>query len=96
MDSAELSLYQNFLLLIFFIISAMICLDENVGTYLILKLKTIEIKIQSIYWMIRLHPHNPIANYIMKRKYEKLTKTIYCPEYDAHANFIEDEHEDMP
>lgn len=96
MDGAELSLYQNFLLLTFFIIGTMICLDENVGTYLILKLKTIGIKIQSIYWMIRLHPRNPIANYMMKRKYEKVVKSIYCPEYDTYATFVEDEHQNMP
>ena len=96
MDSAELTLYQNFLLLIFLIVGTMICLDENVGIYLILKLKTIRIRIQSIYWMIRLHPRNPIVNYMMKRKYEKIAKTIYCTEYDAYANFIKNEHKNMP
>lgn len=74
----------------------MICLDENVGIYLILKLKTIRIRIQSIYWMIRLHPRNPITNYMMKRKYEKIAKTIYCPEYNTYATSVEDEHQNMP
>lgn len=78
-----MSTYQEVLFLIFFIIAGMIVLDANVGTYILLKIQQAGINIQRMYWIIRLHPSNPITNYFYNRRLEKLTKEFsYIPPED--------------
>jgi hypothetical protein len=38
--------------------------------------KIIKINTERMFWMIRLHPYNPITNLIMKLKYDKIAKEL--------------------
>jgi hypothetical protein len=58
------------------IIFYIILTDKNVEDYLVLIFKIIKINIERMFWMIRLHPHNPITNLMMKWKYEKLAREL--------------------
>ena len=69
-----MSIYQEVLFLVFFIVGGMIVLDANVGTYILLKIQQAGINIQRAYWIVRLHPNNPITNYFHNKRLEKLTK----------------------
>ena len=50
--------------------------DKNVEDYLILIFKIIKINTERMFWMVRLHPRNPITNLMMKWKYEKLAREL--------------------
>lgn len=69
--------YQSTILIIFGIIVYMMVVDENVSDGINLVFKLISIKIERLYWMIRFHPQNPITNFIMRRKYEKLARELH-------------------
>jgi hypothetical protein len=58
------------------IICYIILTDKNVEDYLILIFKIIKINIKRMFWMIRLHPKNPITNLMVKWKYEKLAREL--------------------
>jgi hypothetical protein len=58
------------------IICYIILTDKNVEDYLILSFKIIKINTERMFWMIRLHPRNPITNLMMKWKYEKLAREL--------------------
>jgi hypothetical protein len=58
------------------IIFYIILTDKNVEDYLVLIFKIIKINIERVFWMIRLHPRNPITNLMMKWKYEKLAREL--------------------
>jgi hypothetical protein len=58
------------------IICYIILTDKNVEDYLILIFKIIKINTERMFWMIRLHPRNPITNLMMKWKYEKLAREL--------------------
>jgi hypothetical protein len=64
------------ILLIFGVIAYIMIIDPNVNEYLTLVFKVIKINIDRVYWMIRLHPKNPITNLIMKRKYDKIAREL--------------------
>lgn len=64
------------ILLIFGVIAYIMIIDPNVNEYLTLVFKVIKINIDRVYWMIRLHPKNPIANLIMKQKYDKIAREL--------------------
>ena len=51
-------------------------LDPNVGEYLTLVFKMTKINIERVYWMIRLHPKNPITNLMMRWEYAKIAKEL--------------------
>jgi hypothetical protein len=38
----------------------------------------IRVNIERVYWMIRLHPKNPITNLIMRWKYDKIAKELHA------------------
>jgi hypothetical protein len=59
-------------LAIFGIISYVLIVDKNVSDAIVLVFKMIPIQMQRFFWMIRFHPRNPITNFLMERKYEKL------------------------
>jgi 5-bromo-4-chloroindolyl phosphate hydrolysis protein len=71
-----MELYQNIIFTIFFIILAMIIIDENVGIYIIIKLKTVKLNFERIIWMIRFHPNNPIGRWLLTRRSYKLAKEL--------------------
>lgn len=68
--------YFYFLSTVFAIIFAMILIDNNVGSYIDLKLKLLGINIQRLFWMIRFHPNNFITTFIQNQKYSKIAKEI--------------------
>ena len=67
------------------IIFYIILTDKNVEDYLVLIFKIIKINIERMFWMIRLHPRNPITNLMMKWKYEKLARELQA-EMECKAN----------
>lgn len=68
--------YQVSLLIVFGIIGYMIVVDKNVSDYLILLYKMLKLKFERIFWMIKLHPKNPITNLIKKWEYDRIAKTL--------------------
>jgi hypothetical protein len=67
----------NFTLLtIFAIVAYLIIIDENVVKYLSLQLQVIRVNIQRYYMMTKLHPKNPITNWMMNRKYAKMEREL--------------------
>jgi hypothetical protein len=64
------------ILLVFGVIAYIMIIDPNVNEYLILVFKVIKVNIERVYWMIRLHPKNPITNLIMRRKYARIAKEL--------------------
>jgi hypothetical protein len=66
------------ILLAFGIVIYIMIVDPNVNEYIILLLKMIRVNIERIYWMIRLHPKNPITNLIMRWKYDKIAKELHA------------------
>jgi hypothetical protein len=66
------------ILLAFGIVIYIMIVDPNVNEYLILLLKMIRVNMERVYWMIRLHPKNPITNLIMRWKYDKIAKELHA------------------
>lgn len=67
---------QYTLLVVFGVIGYMIVLDRNVADYIILIFKTIGLNIERLFWMIRLHPKNPITNLIKRWEYDRIAKEL--------------------
>jgi hypothetical protein len=63
-------------LVIFGVIVYVMIIDPNVNEYLTLIFKIIKINTERMFWMIRLHPYNPITNLMMKWKYDKIAKEL--------------------
>jgi hypothetical protein len=68
--------FQSACVVLFGIIAYLILVDENIVIYLTLTFKVIKINTERMFWMIRLHPYNPITNLMMKWKYDKIAKEI--------------------
>lgn len=68
--------YHYALFLVFSIIGIMIVIDANVADYIVLLTKIIKLNTERVFWMIRLHPKNPISNFMMNRKYDKIAKEL--------------------
>jgi hypothetical protein len=66
------------ILLAFGIVIYIMIVDPNVNEYIILFLKMIRVNVERVYWMIRLHPKNPITNLIMRWKYDKIAKELHA------------------
>jgi hypothetical protein len=64
------------IILIFGILAYIIITDPNVGEYLTLVFKIIKVNIERVYWMIRLHPKNPITNLMMRWKYARIAREL--------------------
>jgi hypothetical protein len=54
----------------------MIVIDANVADYIVLLTRMIKLNTERVFWMIRLHPKNPISNFMMNRKYYKIAKEL--------------------
>jgi len=61
---------------IFAIISYLIIIDDNVAKYISLQLQVIQVNIKRYYMMAKIHPKNPITNWIMNRKYAKMEREL--------------------
>jgi hypothetical protein len=68
--------FNSIILLLFGVIAYMMILDPNVSEYLTLVFKMIKINIERAYWMIRLHPKNPITNLMMRMEYAKIAREL--------------------
>ena len=68
--------FQSACVVIFGILAYLIWVDENIAIYLTLIFKVIKINTERMFWMIRLHPKNPITNLMMKWKYERLAREL--------------------
>jgi hypothetical protein len=68
--------FQSACVVIFGILAYLIWVDENIVIYLTLIFKIIKINTERMFWMIRLHPYNPITNLMMKWKYDKIAKEL--------------------
>ncbi len=68
--------FQSACVVIFGILAYLIWVDENIAVYLTLIFKLIKINTERMFWMIRLHPYNPITNLIMKWKYDRIAKEM--------------------
>jgi len=64
------------ILLVFGVIVYIMIIDPNVNEYLTLVFKIIKVNIERVYWMIRLHPKNPITNLMMRWKYAKIAREL--------------------
>jgi hypothetical protein len=72
-------IYYYTLFAIFVAIVTMMIIDQNVSIYINLLSKTLRLKIERIYWLIRFHPiifASPIAKWWSMRKYEKTIKQL--------------------
>jgi hypothetical protein len=63
-------------LLIFGVIAYMMIMDPNVNEYITLVFKMTKINIERVFWMIRLHPKNPITNLMMRWKYDRIAREL--------------------
>ena len=66
--------YQLVLFTIFFVIAGLMVIDKNVGEYFLLKLQLAGITLKRWYLMAKLHPRNPLTNYVMYRRMKELAK----------------------
>jgi hypothetical protein len=64
------------LLIIFGVVAYMMIMDKNVGDYLTLVFKMTKLNIERVYWMIRLHPKNPITNLLVRLKYDRIAREL--------------------
>jgi hypothetical protein len=64
------------LLVIFGIVAYLMIADKNVADYLTLVFKMTKMNIERMFWMIRLHPKNPITNMMMKWKYDQIAREL--------------------
>jgi hypothetical protein len=64
------------ILLVFGVIVYIMIIDPNVNEYLTLVFKIIKVNIERVYWMIRLHPKNPITNLMMRWKYDRIAREL--------------------
>jgi hypothetical protein len=68
--------FQSTCLILFAILAYLILTDKNVEDYLTLIFKMMKINVERMFWMIRLHPKNPITNLMMRWKYDKIAKEL--------------------
>lgn len=68
--------YYYIWFLLFTVVAYAIVVDPNVSRYIILLVELLKINLQRIKWMIVLHPLNPITNYMMNRRANKIAKEI--------------------
>ena len=68
--------YQLILFTAFFVIAALMVIDKNVAEYFNLTLQLISVKIRTWFLMAKLHPKNPVTNFIMARKMKKLSREL--------------------
>jgi hypothetical protein len=61
---------------ILFIIAFMMIIDANFSRYLILVYELIELRLQKIYYMIKLHPNNYFELWLVNRRSAKNAEKI--------------------
>lgn len=61
---------------LFAAIAYMVAVDKNVAEFINLFFMGVGIQLRKYYYMVILHPRNPITNWIMERKMKKLAKEM--------------------
>lgn len=68
--------YYYILFAIFTILAVMIVVDANVGDYIILILKSIQVNFERLWWMFVNHPSNFVTTWVRNRKYDKIAREL--------------------
>lgn len=68
--------YYYILFAIFTILAVMIVVDANVGDYIILQLKFLQVRVERLWWMFIHHPNNFVTTWIQNRKYDKIAREL--------------------
>lgn len=71
--------YYYLLFIIFAVIAAMMILDENVSTYIILLVKLAKVNYQLFLFRIKFHPFwhsNPISKWMKMKEYERTVEQL--------------------
>jgi hypothetical protein len=68
--------FQSTCVIIFAIIAYLVITDKNVADYLTLVFRISKLNIERMFWMIRLHPKNPITNLMMRWKYDRIAREL--------------------
>lgn len=72
-------IYYYSLFTLFAVIIVMMAIDVNVGTYIVLLSKNVEITTRKTFWIMKFHPaihSSKIGKWWMMRKYMKLAKEM--------------------
>lgn len=83
---------QSTLLIVFAIVAYLVVTDKSIEQYLTLMVKMISVNVERYWWMAKLHPKNPITNYFMNRRCEKLADQI-INEFIENEQIAKDEVE---
>lgn len=75
-DSRLMNPVNSTLLIIFAFVAYFIITDDNVAKFIQLQLQVIQVNIKRYYLMAKLHPRNPITNWMMNRKYDKMEREL--------------------
>ncbi|QGT54607.1 hypothetical protein b3_0372 [Synechococcus phage B3] len=70
--------YYLSLFFIFCLLCYAIVVDKNVGEYIVLSLQLMKITFTRYVMLIKLHPHNPITNYMARVRYSKIAKDLHA------------------
>ena len=68
--------FQSTCAILFAILAYLILTDKNVADYLTLVFRISKLNIERMFWMIRLHPKNPITNLMMRWKYDRIAREL--------------------
>jgi len=68
--------FQSTCLILFAIVAYLMITDKNVADYLTLIFKMMRLNIERMFWMIRLHPKNPITNLMMRWRYDRIAREL--------------------
>jgi len=63
-------------LTLFAFIGYFVVTDKSVAEYVNLIFAGAWLQLRKYYWMVRIHPKNPITNWIMERKMKKLAEEL--------------------
>lgn len=68
--------YYLSIFFVFIVLAYMISVDQNVARYIILLGKQIKLFFERLIYMIRYHPSNPISNFLIVRRANKIAKDL--------------------
>lgn len=64
------------LFLVFTVFAVMMAIDANVGDYITLQFKILQIRIERLWWMFIHHPNNFVTTWMQSRKYDKIAREL--------------------
>jgi|LauGreDrversion4_2_1035121.scaffolds.fasta_scaffold00086_63 hypothetical protein len=72
-----MNLYTSTLILIFGVLFYMMTVDKNVSDAILLTSKLASNSVKGFFWKLYFHPQNPITNFIMKMKYDRIAMDLH-------------------